>query len=278
MSDYFAALMRSAGSIPVDAGARAGTPAPHAPGDDLREEHVEVVAAAPPGPASVQPLAHDEAAIEEMPERSHGGAPAAAGVAPLPSATSSPDVAVPESVRASPLPALALPSTVPLAPVEQHAAMNPVVRAALRWVAADPGNLAGAPAPGVASPSANVDPRQPAQRTETRALAVERSGRRSPIDPAVPALHRAGPAPRQVAPQMDLSPAPRSPRMATREEVAREARGDAQRVEVSIGTIHVRVDAPEPRVVAQPAAPPPRPAPAPPAERSGFSRCRLPRL
>jgi hypothetical protein len=52
------------------------------------------------------------------------------------------------------------------------------------------------------------------------------------------------------------------------------------RIEVNIGTIHVRVDAPPaPHAVVQPAPPQQRPPqPARPADRSSFSRSRVPRV
>ena len=169
------------------------------------------------------------------------------------------------------------------APVDE---VHPVVRAALQWVAADPVPAARVvpasaspqapseplpqePLPSVASPSARtvrLQPFQPATRIENddaRPLQMPTAEARRPslpreTNPAQPQANRACPEVVAITEPRVFSP--------------------NDRVEISIGTIHVAVDAPPaPRVTAQPVPPTRRPQPASPTPRSGFSRARLPR-
>ena len=279
MTDYFGALLRSAGAVPADATARA-TPPDTA---DLFEQELEVevatesVAAAQPAesPPAIEPASHT----------------------PTEATPASPE---PREVRRSE--PVKSPLTGP-ALDEVH----PVVRAALDWVAADPegGERAVSevhehargsdPAPRRQSPPVVSQPARtarPAAADVTVAAAATQPVRteRPPQSPPLPRIEvEAEPAPQRQAAvpphpsavrELDFK-LPRASR--TRQDAIKTiddaVPGPQDRTEVSIGTIHVRVDAPAPRVVAQPAQPPQRPPqPAPPADRGGFSRSRLPRV
>ena len=275
MTDYFGALLRSAGAVPADLAARA-TPTGTA---DLVEQEVEVEVGA--APESVAPAKGFE----------------------LNSAAQSATEAAP----ASPEPREARRSEPVRSPFARPALdeVHPVVRAALEWVAADPEReeraASEAPEPEVASdpaprrqlpPVASQSARTAAADVTLAAAATQpvRTVRPRQAPPLPRIDHEAEPAPdRQTAAPSPPSPVreldftlPRASR--TRLDVIKTiddaAPGPKDRIEVSIGTIHVRVDGPPaPRVVAQPAQAPQRPPqPERPADNSGFARSRLPRV
>lgn len=270
VSDYFGALLRAAGALAAPAGPRTPSAAA-APRDDIVEQQVDVEAAAPsePEPTPAEP-AHeplDEPAPAPMAAAQADGSTKHPGQAPQQAALTTAPAAAP-----------AAPSAAPWPRHEQAALAHPVVRAALRWVAAEAQSLpaqasaalpteTNAPAHAAPSPQAGpaAAPAQPVAQLASEGRAATASGR--PM-----AVRGSG--------EIDLS-LPAAPRPWLRHEVVAE--GTAARpaaapgIDLHIGTIHVAVDAP-PRVVLQPAAPPaPRPQP-PQAERGGWSRMRLPRL
>lgn len=277
MSDYFGALLRSAGAAPADALA----PAAPIGQADLVEQEVEVEVDASPESAAAAHSSEAPAGIEPAPSAPNEARPGA---------RERREVMRGESVGS--------PFTRP-ALDEVH----PVVRAALEWVAADPESVEGAestsasaepqrvsdPSPRRQRPPAPFAP--PAASADIMAAAAAESLRPRHA-PALPpfehrAAHEAEPAPaRAAAPiqsspvgDLDLALRPSSrawqPVVTTMDEPA----PPQDRVEVNIGTIHVRVDAPAARAVVQPAPPPPRPPqPARPADRGSFSRSRVPRI
>jgi hypothetical protein len=182
--------------------------------------------------------------------------------------------------------------------------VHPVVRAALEWVAADPESVERAEStPGSAEPQRVSDPSPrrlvptpsaPAAKSVDTVSVAAAESLRPRHAPPLPrfehqAAHDAEPGPaRAAAPiqssqvgDLDLARRPASqasqPVVTTADEPAPPPQ---DRIEVTIGTIHVRVDAPPAaRAVVQPAPPPPRPPqPARSADRSSFSRSRVPRI
>jgi hypothetical protein len=250
--DYFGALLRSAGH------AMTATPAVmQAAGDDLVEFDVEREAP--------RPEARREATPAPAPSRTSALPPVVAPVAlqradgelpPLPFRdTQSPAT---HDVPSSP--------QTPL--VDASPPLHAVVHAALTWVAADPRMRA---MPGT---SAQEDPPPPA--------AFEPSTPAQPAEDASEEIEHLAPA---HADAPDTLPAQR-PRNATRATSERRARSSTpaappreEVIEISIGAIHLRVDAPAPQTIV--AAPAPAPAAAPvraPTPRSPLSRRALYRL
>jgi len=275
VSDYFGALLRSAAALAAPA--RPPTPASAvAPGDDLVERDCDADAAAPPGeraPARAEP-AHEPAAQPVA-------WPAATLDADAPAhrdGVAQQRFAAP-SVRPDLQPAA--PPAAPLPQREGPALAHPLVRAALRWVAADPQALPAQAQPALpthlaapphAAPSPEAEPAvapvQPvappadagrAAAAPRRPQGMREVGDIGDIELTLPALPRRRGAPEGAAPwPVEAAPRPT--------------------IDLHIGTIHVAVDAPPPRaVLPPPAQPAPRP-PAPAAERSGLFRMRLPRL
>lgn len=268
MSDYFAALNRSAGPV-----RERRDPMRDHPG--IVEQVVERVSDSQGATHASPPLLHPErTTIAAEDSHQHGEAAPAAKI-------SQQDV--------EPVTRLAVPraqnNSMPAAPAQPAAAelpedlvRNEAVRAALRWVAADP-------------------VRQQAPSTMS---IIEEAPRRANH----PAIHRQLDAPRPTVKDadtpdaepasiaiQDTSPAMRD--AAQRPARARALTKDAtlvdriaeekpprheERVEVSIGTIHVRVDAPSPPAVVTQSTQASQPQPESREERSSFSRCRIPRV
>lgn len=273
MSDYFGALLRSAGALAAPA--RLPTPAPSAvPGDDIVEQDLEAEGAAPGerAPARAEP-AHEQAAEA-------AAWPAAAPEADAPAPRDGVARQQPAAPSAAPDAPPAAPPPAPLPQREDPALAHPLVRAALRWVAADPQAL---PAPAhPAPPTHAVAPRAAPSPEVGPAVASPRSIE-SPAEASRVAAAPGRPqAVREIGEtgeiELSLPAAPRRHAASEGASTRAAAAAPARPIELHIGTIHVAVDAPPPRAVVQPLAPPaPRPQ-APAAERSGLSRLRLPRL
>lgn len=280
MSDYFAALMRASNLF--SDGATSALDAP-----------LEVVTEAPtssepsaPAPRPSTRETREAVATREMP------APTAQ--------VAQPATAAPDHDDSSPTPSLrpdslshrqqaepAAPGAEPQAPrvgiapqerPPQPSRANDLVHAAMRWVASDP-QLAE-PARQAAEPlaaqpripdtgSTRVAPAQPVTRTAANPQRPQDAPDGVPAAPQVPA-----PAPVALPPLVVAPATPRTegdaPRAATEEPLA-----------ISIGAIHLRVDAPAAQTQARPATPPaPAQRPAAPEcpSRSGLSRRALRRL
>jgi hypothetical protein len=246
--DYFGALLRSAGH------AMTATPAEtQAAGDDLVEFDVEREAPRPEARREATPAPSRASAVPPVVaplalRRAGGELP------PLPFRdTQSPAT---HDVPASP--------QTPL--VDASPPLHPVVHAALTWVAADPRMRA------MAGPSPQDNPPPPA--------AFEPSTPAQPAEDASEEIEHLAP-PHADAP--DALPAQR-PRNATRATSEHRAGSSTpatlpreEVIEISIGAIHLRVDAPAPRTTV--AAPAPAAAPVrAPTPRSPLSRRALYRL
>jgi hypothetical protein len=235
VSDYFGALMRASGLAPATT----------APAADLpREvEAPEPAAQEEPAPAAaVQPRRGEAAPIGQVEAQ-----PPATPVTPVrtgdPVHSVTPPAAPASRTRAAapgPAPRPAPAAAPALRPDPGHGV--DLVQAALRWIAADPGQAEAAralPDPvRAAAPPAGVPPARPvASRSQPAARLVE--------TPAARRTERAAPA----------AGAP---------------------LDVTIGAIHLRVDPPAPQTVAQ--AAPPAPPAAPSTPRSALSRRSLRRI
>ncbi|MEO8123990.1 MAG: hypothetical protein ABI633_08070 [Burkholderiales bacterium] len=274
MSDYFGALLRSAGAAPV-AGSPGSLPVPD---DGVVEQEFETVAGV------AQPT------VETSPARfaarqAEGGASAPS--AP-PAGVTDEDFADRHEAPASASASVANPQ--PAFADEVH----PVVRAALEWVGADPVVIEriapGIPrAPAVRPSNASVaqPPTPQLVAQPANVLAAEdrndtRSARQAAPGPKAAAVAVRRPAQAsspQPASELDVD-LPRVSRAMREGDVATGSSAPAPHghVEISIGTIHVSVDAPPAaRAVLQSAPPPQRVQPAATAARSAFSRARLPR-
>ena len=283
MSDYFGALMnlsgligapRSPASIPTDAPA-AGT-------DIVETDEVREIAASPPslpsqpGSPTIAPSANlDSAAAKvapaeaEKPSLTH--APAATDVLhPVPLHAESVSAA-----RVSPIQIVPAAAAVAAPILDQR---NAVIRAALEWVAADPQDavitrdIVAAPARGPASEPPTAPRRHPvlgAAREQPARSGVgdvdilrTLSASRTEV-PARRLAHAVDTAATGTSSQTHATPParvvrvepPQSARPATRFAPATVS---DEIVEISIGAIHVRVDAPTPQTLtrAPPAAPP----------------------
>jgi hypothetical protein len=289
MSDFFGALMRSAGF-----GAAPLRPQPPKAADDDPFEHVVETEA--PSSADGHPThALDAAHSREAQTSSLDVRPAAAAQADPPHATAATAATAAaardaDSTRPrseSPQTSAALSATAAAAPAPLRAtaaALHPVVQAALRWVAADPAlrpSSAHTAPPPVAEP-----PARPGQTVETPAASrrlpapMPAPARTERVD-ATPVLAAQAAQPRAAWPRP--AAASRETPSVRIEPSARAAsaapKADAQSApEVHIGSIHLTVDAPRP---AQPPAPPPA-RPASPSRsapaRSAYLRSRAPRV
>jgi hypothetical protein len=277
MNGYFGALMRASG-MPI-----AGrTPAVAPVESPVVEANVEVSQApmpahtvsAPPTPQqAVRPIHVSTAVAPPAPvvppaDDSHAAAAAFAAVEHADSH------AAKNAAEAVPASRTIEPAKPPLG--------QALVRAAMQWVATDtpqarivpqveppseqPLAARGNETRVVASMPAPRDRRaerqaQPQDDPLAAAPAPDRSIRKA-VAPQAVAIHSTHPAP--ASPQMPVVPG-------DRDEV----------VEVSIGAIHVRVDAPVAQTIARPAAAPPaaaRRTPTSPSQRSGLSRRALRRI
>jgi hypothetical protein len=263
MSDYFGALMTSSGlTDPPGTSVHSRQPSDAAP--DADADIVELDAM------------HDADGHVSRPQQGHGPLPA--GDAALPSAAWPAGAAPPAPI---PVPSVPGPSSRPPAnnapasagadaatgivsdtivnspgTASQDASRSRMIRAAVEWVAADPHNIGTMPgAEARASPGARADSGPVAiEATQTPG---------SPTDMTPAQIVRGAPSP--------TPPASRARPASIAEDV----------VEISIGAIHVRVDAPAPsttaRIAPQEGAPS-RPSPARPTTHSALSRRALRRI
>lgn len=278
MSDYFAALMRASGLF-----TQAATPTAGAPLELAVETPVPVATPTPP-PRPAPPIPRDmdirgrlatvdQPAVEtpaprEMPvdNPQEPGRPVA-NLQWDPPAQFQPRAPI-QSQPAAPAP------QSEIGPHEQKDApvrANDLMRAAMRWVAADPQAVA---------------PRERAQTglPETAAtgrsvLDVQRAESPHQPDPMrLPEVQAWKTAPRHDSLSLPAAlTQPATPRVEP-EAAGREPEAP---LEISIGAIHLRVEAPAPQTVARPLAPPARdqqPAAPAPSTRSGLSRRALRRF
>jgi len=257
MSDYFDGLMRSSGLPLGQAPVLGPSPRDAAP---LTEIDVEVPAAAPligPLDVTAQAVQHAFAALPVL--------------APAPASAELP----PQVDEVKPSPAAAPPASA-LAPLAAFPAVEPtmsrerITQAAMRWVAAGPAQAPTDPVPADTTPATSAemrpveppasiatatpsDPPRPPESVPTIARRIE-----SPPPPAVPEARL--PSRAVVVPTPQATPP-------THEDA----------LHVSIGAIHLRVEAPLPPALQ--AAPARRlPASVPVTPRSGLSRRALRRI
>lgn len=280
MSDYFGALMRSSG---LAVGGAAPIVAPRIDTGMPVEVHVE------------QPAARAEPAMSPAPRAAHPPENLGPAVHAL-SVQEAHDVhgepaqrldrlhepeAAPASVQ-TPAPlgtaATANPSiegiTTPAPPAAVTA--HTLVRSAMQWVAAGPQEVRAKPPAVIDAPIATAPP-----ESTSRSPDEIRDQRPSARD-GFPGLHPGHE--HDEHPSLALAPIPARPLITSpatlRAEPAAPASPRDDSVEVSIGAIHVRVDAPPTQTVARtpPAPPSPRAAHAPRPERSTLSRRALRRI
>ncbi|MDM0004339.1 hypothetical protein QTI51_01815 [Variovorax sp. J22G73] len=262
---YFGALLRAAG---WQAGVAAPPRANASHGADLTEIDAEREVRAPASPASRSPVAQPQQPVSPSPSSRAIAHAEPEAEAPRTRAAAAAK-ALPKQRDAQP----AAPEAHAVAPPPLHAA----VQAAVSWVASDPQGRADVSAAQMLIAESTVVQTQ-ADISEIEEETQEAQGidpdmpMQSDIDdegmpyPSSPALvHRRAPAPRAER-HMRASPA-----AAPREEA----------IEITIGAIHLHVEAPQATGVVPAAAPAPPPA-APslrsPAPRSALSRRALYRL
>lgn len=265
MSDYFGALMNLSGLGGGARGQVAPANAPDAGGDIVESEVVREAVAAmpaaePPGPARAAPpiigrAASERASLESAAEHVPLSAQSAADFSPAQETAARITSTAPGAAVATPITA------------EPHHA---IVRAALEWVASDPYNIADrrdiTEEHDIVAVSASADARM-AGRSRPGAASSAREQPASPTigqaevvgigkTPRMEVWHRL-PAPDvEAAPPRASAPASAAPssRIVTEPAVfGRVAPVADETVEISIGAIHVRVDAPVPQVPAAPA-------------------------
>lgn len=277
MNGYFGALMRSSG-LTVGARPSMVAAAEHGMTETSVERSADVAQPAasrvpsPPRQAVAPIPTHDPAEVTPpAPRAADHAREARYGYGPTDQVGDRAAVPVPASSPEAPTPSAADPS-MPL----DHA----MIRAALKWVQAAPPRAQSAdavPSREQAPPSIGQEP----SAIITTEVIRERGGERQPQvtivtpDTAV-ALY---PAPDETASQVLANPSPRQATPNAPPSVQPMVRDE--RVEISIGAIHVRVDAPPAQTIARPASSPPGAAPlaAPPAsQRSALSRRPLRRI
>ena len=277
MSDYFGALLRSAGAAPADGLARRRALQPMAPLGDAAaheslEQFVEIeapasVAAVAGAPLSPEPPMRPPPSIDPDVPPTRDAAPARQSSTVRPAAQG--------EAAASPAAAW---------PAGDEAPVHPLVEAALRWVRADASAVAPRPTEPLSAPQMELG--EPASTTLLRAAPA------APPLPDPPPQEETTPRrakrsePIRAVPvavgELDLDaprPTPAGSGVVAATDALPRAPSPAQ-VDVSIGTIHVRVDAPP---APRPVTPAPPPLARPPAAgrdstRSSLSRSRLPRL
>lgn len=278
MSDYFAALMRASNLF-----ASSAVPTPEAPlelGVEVPAPPLPATPAPHPAPTETQAaVAASEASTPAAPvpqpapaRQSHDHSrPATSAIRSTVAPGSRAEAATLSPAAAqSPLPVVALPrdgGPRPPQPDER-------VQAAMRWVASDPQ---------LAPPVQQTPKHRPAMTdiadSDPTPFAAFLHETIAPLDPPRSPLDRdAASAP---------LPAPMAMPVQTVEPARRHAEPEAQvsaaeeLLEIAIGAIHLRVEAPAPRTLARPATPAaPAQQPAAPASptRSGLSRRALRRL
>ena len=295
MSDYFGALIRSSGLTIAD---RTPPTAQHRPDistpvDIDVESGTERAATAPPK-AGTQPQAattleaSDSARQERRPQPSPVPAERATGDPRHPVAPESDAANKVRPHRGSE----STPGEEPTQPADAPSALlHPVlgqiaIRAAMRWVAAEPGDdrAQRAAVSMITPPTQQLSPpiaREPAHERASPALRDETPlaappGIPRPIRAAAPeAVDAHAPVP-TAAPERLARPA-----VVRADPIAAPILHD-EPVEISIGAIHVRVDAAPAQTVARTPAPPaaaqPRSHDGRPRERSGLGRRALRRI
>jgi hypothetical protein len=276
MSDYFAALMRASNLF-----ASSAAPTLEAP----LEFGVEVPAATPSATPAPRPVHSEIRAAVVASEQTMPAAPVSQPAPAHPRDDNRPATsALPDAAAQGPR---AEPSTVPPAAAQsrhgierpadgppRHPQADELVQAAMRWVASDPQ---------LESPVRQVPMRRSAMMDipaiEPTPIAAVPPEAIAPLDPprstlAVDAASIPLPAPVAI---------PVQPTDSDRRHAEPEAQVTAaeELLEISIGAIHLRVEAPAPRTLARPATPAaPAQQPAAPASptRSGLSRRALRRL
>lgn len=284
MSDYFAALMRASGlSQTPGTAASAGTelsvldleiPLPAAPVS--RAPHPQAARTETPWHAATSPAQAAATVVQPGPEKS--------------SVTESPTGDLASAAIASPQPAPAQPESPASEPLVAHQAL---VQSVMRWVAGDQ------PAQSMASaqerPSTSATPALPGERLLTQAsqpaaqvVSTTTVARVESVETA-PQADRQSPAqPAPLAPSVrhELGLLPQSA-AALREQPEPE-KGEpaaADGLSISIGAIHLRVEAPaaprQPQATSKPAVPPATRATTgtpTPSTRSSLSRRALRRI
>ena len=285
MNDYFGSLMRSSG---LGIGAQSPAPAlgPVEAGVvevEIERGPTEVASVPSPNASTAQPAGarapvSDRASppVPLQASDAHALPTVQARLATPPQADSG--VAADEAADSPPAPvapSAAEPPQSPLGPT--------LVRAAMQWVAADPTQARGI-APFVPPPASSEGAAIKAQAraaTPARPLREATAPADEPGRAAAPAqqpvaLAEPGTRAPEQAPALAIRPA-RSVPMAPPEPLEPWVRDE--RVEVSIGAIHLRVDAPAPQTIARPApAPVVAPRAAALAPRSALSRRALRRI
>lgn len=279
MSDYFGSLIRASGLA-------AGSHPPVAADHGITE--IEIQPDAPP--AAITPVTEGPR-TNTQPTEIITPRPVATPTLPAPAirehaappGTEHTELASDRPLPASPAPAPdprgetsmapGLPTSPALSPRPQEAAPDPgqgMVHAALRWVTAD-----------VPSPSASTEvppeptPPIPAQELTTHKITPPTRPSVNPPEagpvPGATTLPPEATIPLRVAPiRHPASTYPPPPwASATRRD---------EEVEITIGAIHLRVDAPPPQTVVQAPAPIPRPPVDRPPPRSALTRRALRRL
>lgn len=275
MSGYFGALMRSSGMA-----VGGGAPALAAPDGEIGAERSSSI----PTPASAPAASAPHRVSAPIPR----GDPVPPLASTLPATANSATAAVSEApgrlaIPVQTLPAAAAdagadpPSARPTTPGSPKPALGQtLVRAAMQWVAADPQQGPGVAQvvtpPARSAPAVTEDtPASTAPRTprEAGAASAAPAPITTPADLATPAEPASRePVPQVARPTRSAWPVPDAP-----------SAGDAV-AEISIGAIHVRVDAPAAQTVARPAPVPPagQPRTAAFAPRSALSRRALRRI
>ncbi len=269
MSDYFGSLLRASGL-----GASSTMPAP-TPATNMAGSATSLAV----------PSASDSLEVESTTDRS---------LAPTPLSTPQTERTVSESLRAQ-SPAIHQDTTASLVQrdaephtaqyaktmaaepppaLDRHAAPSSrsLLQSTLQWIAADP-EAPHAQAGSISTElSESHEPAQPIQTVTRPSLAIEavastQKEQAHRTDATTPTLDHA---------QLTVRPDHASPTRAAR---LRDA-DDSGAFDVSIGSIHVRVDAPAPQTVARamPAASHSRAAPPPSRQRSSLARRALRRL
>jgi len=289
MSDYFGALMRSSGLT-------AGGSAPAAvapPTTASRPVEIDIERSGPalqprPAPASQYeaPLTTIAAASVE-PRSGHEPAPPAARPAdPGEQAAAAVDSPHDQTGQKAEVFSGAQPLVPPFSPADPSTpAAQPLghalVRAAMQWVAADPQQAIPEPQDGARRepPAALGEPGMPVTTTPTPIADAEpqtlparaRHSVASSIEAVEDAPRRTTLATLPTLPTLPATPAPVAPTSLPRDEL----------VEISIGAIHVRVDAPAAQTVARTLAPPaaaPRSTAPTTTPRSALARRALRRI
>jgi hypothetical protein len=275
MSDYFDGLMRSSGLPLGQAPVLGPSPRDAAP---LTEIDVEVPAAAPligPLDVTAQAVQHAFAALPVPRGSALAPQPVSSKTAPVMAPAPASAELPPQVDEVKPSPAAAPPASA-LAPLAAFPAVEPtmsrerITQAAMRWVAAGPAQAPTDPVPADTTPATSAemrpveppasiatatpsDPPRPPESVPTIARRIE-----SPPPPAVPEARL--PSRAVVVPTPQATPP-------THEDA----------LHVSIGAIHLRVEAPLPPALQ--AAPARRlPASVPVTPRSGLSRRALRRI